>query len=217
VRSDAQLKRDVEDELEWDPAVDAAHVGVTVEDGVVTLSGHLKTHAEKHAAQQAARRVQGVRALAVELDVRPPHGPPHTDAEIAHAIRESLRWRAQVPADRITVKVEKGWVTLTGTVDWHHQRHEAERSVRGLAGVVGVTDLLALAPRAVPADVALRIQEALLRQARREAKRIDVTVEGSTVTLRGEVHSLAERVAAHGAAWSAPGITRVVDDLRVRG
>lgn len=215
MKSDAQLKKDVEAELDWDASVDATHVGVAVKDGVVTLSGHLDTYAEKIAAERAAQRVEGVKALAVELDVKLAPGHRRSDAEIAAAAESALKWSTLVPEDRITVRVERGWVTLSGEVDWDYQRNHAAKAVRPLTGVVGVTNQIALKPQVTPANITHRIQSALQRQAEREAQHIEVIVSGHTVTLKGQVHSWAERNAAQGAAWSAPGITSVINQLRV--
>jgi osmotically-inducible protein OsmY len=215
MKTDAQLKKDVLAELEWDAAVDAAHVGVTVKDGVVTLAGHLDSFAEKYATERAVQRVSGVKGVALELDVRPASGAKRTDADIAAAVESALRWHALVPEDRIRVVVEKGWVTLSGEVDWDFQRTHALKAVRPLTGVVGVSNEIGVKPQVTPANVTARIQAALERQAEREARNIEVIVSGHTVTLKGQVHSWAERTAAQGAAWSAPGITQVVNQLRV--
>jgi osmotically-inducible protein OsmY len=214
-KSDSQLKKDVESELEWDAVVKANNIGVAAKDGVVTLTGHLDSYAEKYAAERAAQRVQGVKGLAVELDVRLGANAKRTDADLASAAESALRWHALVPEDRIKVMVEKGWVTLSGEVDWEYQRNYAMKAVRPLTGVLGVTNSMSVKPLVTPANIKNRIQGALERQADREAKNIEVVVSGHSVTLKGQVHSWAERTAAQGAAWSAPGITSVINDLRV--
>jgi osmotically-inducible protein OsmY len=214
-KSDSQLKKDVESELEWDPVVKANNIGVAAKDGVVTLTGHLDSYAEKYAAERAVQRVQGVKGLAVELDVRLGAGAKRTDADLAIAAESALRWHALVPEDRVKVMVEKGWVTLSGEVDWEYQRNYAMKAVRPLTGVLGVTNSMTVKPLVTPANIKNRIQGALERQADREAKNIEVVVSGHTVTLKGQVHSWAERTAAQGAAWSAPGITSVINELRV--
>jgi osmotically-inducible protein OsmY len=216
MKSDAQLKQDVLQELDWEPAINAAHVGVMVNDGVVTLTGHLDTFAEKHAIERVVQRVQGVKAIAIELDVKLAPGHRRSDAEIAEAAEAALAWHALVPDEQIHLKVENGWVTLSGQVDWQFQRVAAEKAVRPLTGVVGVSNAIALKPQTTPADVSQRIREALLRHAEREARHIDVLVDGAVVTLRGQVDSWHERSAVGGAAWSVPGVTRVVNDLLVR-
>lgn len=214
-KSDSQLKKDVESELEWDAVVQANNIGVATKDGVVTLTGHLDSYAEKYAAERAVQRVQGVKGLAVELDVRLGANAKRTDADLASAAESALRWHALVPEDRVKVMVEKGWVTLSGEVDWEYQRNYAMKAVRPLTGVLGVTNSMSVKPLVTPANIKNRIQGALERQADREAKNIEVVVSGHTVTLKGQVHSWAERTAAQGAAWSAPGITSVVNELRV--
>ena len=215
MKSDAQLKHDIVNELEWDPALDAAHVGVAVNDGVVVLSGHLNSFAAKHAVERAVQRVAGVRAIAIELDVTLEPHHQRGDADVAAAIETAFKWHAQIPEDRIQVKVEKGWVTLTGEVDWDYQRHNAERVVRPLTGVVGVVNDIALRQRSAPEYVARRIREALSRYADEEWRQIEVQVDASTAILRGTVNSWAERSAVQAAAWSAPGITRVVNELKI--
>ncbi|WP_372526309.1 BON domain-containing protein [Piscinibacter sp.] len=216
MKTDAQLKKDVSAELEWDPSINASQVGVAVKDGVVTLTGHLDTFAEKHAIERAAQRVRGVKAVAVELDVKLEPGHKRSDSEIAAAAEAALAWHALVPADRMQVRVEKGWVTLQGEVDWDYQRRQAEKAVRPLVGVVGVSNAIALKTGSTPADVTQRIRDALTRHAEHEAKHIEVIVDGATVTLRGDVDSWGERAAASGAAWSARGVSSVVNELKVK-
>jgi len=217
MKTDAQLKMDITSELEWDPSINATNVGVAVKEGVVTLSGHLDTYAEKHAIERAVQRVEGVQALAVELDVKLDPGHKRSDSDIAAAAESALQWHALVPEDRVRVKVEKGWVTLTGEVDWEFQRASAEKAVRALTGVVGLSNGITLKVKTTPANISTRIRDALARQAEREAKDIEVSVSGPVVTLSGKVHSWVERTAAQGAAWSAPGVTQVVNRLRVEG
>lgn len=215
MKTDAQLKQDVLAELEWEPGINAANIGVAVKDGVVTLLGHVDSYAEKEAVEHAVQRVAGVHAVAIELDVALPAAQRRSDAEIAEAAQSALRWHAAVPEETVRVAVERGWLTLTGEVDRAGQRDAAYAAVRNLVGVVGVSNRIGIKPRALPADVAERIRSALQRQAEREAKAIEVTVMGSAVTLTGTVHSWHERTAAQGAAWSAPGVTAVVNRLRV--
>jgi osmotically-inducible protein OsmY len=210
MKSDAQRKKDVQAELEWDASVNAANVGVAVKEGAVTLTGHLDTFADRYQIERAALRV-----LAVELDVKLAANHLRSESEIAQAVESALQWHALIPADRIRFKVEKGWVTLSGEVDWDLQRRNTEKAVRNLVGVTGVTNTITLKALTSPAKVTARIRDALKRQAEREANAIQVDVIDSTATLRGQVHAWSERVAAQGAAFSAPGITRVVNELRV--
>jgi osmotically-inducible protein OsmY len=216
MKTDAQLKKDVTAELEWDPSINASHVGVAANDGVVTLTGHLETFAEKYAIERAVQRVQGVKAIAVELDVKLEPGHKRSDSEIAQAAESALKWHSLVPTDRIQVKIEKGWVTLKGEVDWDYQRQNAEKAVRSLTGVVGISNAITLKARATPDNVATRIRDALTRHAEHEAKHIEVVVNGSVVTLYGTVDSWAERSAAFGAAWSAPGVSSVLNEIKVK-
>lgn len=215
MKTDSEIKKDVLSELLWDPLISETKVGVTVTEGVVTLTGHLDTYAEKVAAKRAAERVSGVKAMALEIEVIPSGVHQRSDTEIALAIEHALSWNTSVPQDRVKVAVEKGWVTLKGGLDWNFQRRAVERMVRPLKGVVGITDNIQLKALPVPLKLQERIQDALTRQAMREARRIEVSVEGSEVTLRGHVHSWAERNAAEGASWSAPGVTRVNNQLLV--
>lgn len=217
MKTDSDLKKDVLTELVWDPLIPEARVGVSVNDGVVTLTGHLDTYAEKVAAKRAVERVSGVKAIAMELDVIPVGVHQRSDTEIATAVQHALSWNTSVPQDQVKVSVEKGWVTLSGELDWNFQRRAVERMIRPLKGVVGITDNIRLKVLPVPANLSSRIEDALTRQAVREAKRIEISMDGSVVTLRGHVHSWAERSAAEGVIWSAPGVSRVNNQLTVEG
>lgn len=215
MKSDIQLRDDVQAELNWTPEVKTSDVGVIARDGVVTLTGHLASHAEKYAIERAVQRVHGVKAVAVELTVKLPFDNQRTDADIAMAAERALEWNALVPHDKIRPMVEKGWLTLMGDVEWEFQRSAAERAVRDLMGVTGVSNMVKVTPKVSPANVEKNIQDALSRQATREAKHVSIAVDGSQVTLRGTVHSWAERDAVQGAAWSSPGVSVVVNDLLV--
>lgn len=215
MKTDAQLKADIERELEWDTSINSSNVGVAVNRGIVTLSGHLDTYAEKYAIERAVQRVEGVQAVAIELDVKLAPDHKRSDSEIAQAIETAFKWHVFVPGDRVRVKVERGWVTLSGEVDWEYQRSASEKTVRPVTGVVGVTNQITLKAQIPPVDIRNRITEALKRHAEREAKNVEVSVNGSVVTLRGKVDSWPDRMAAQGATWSAPGITQVVNELRV--
>ncbi len=217
MKSDLELKDDVLSELAWDPAVHAQALAVSVKDGVVALSGHLGTFAEKRAVEKAVRRVAGVRGLALDLDVQ--LAPEHRrgDSDIARAALAALQWHAWVPHERLHVKVEDGWVTLSGQVDWHFQLASAEQCIRPLLGVRGITNKITLKPRVDEHDVSQQIVGALTRHARREASGIDVAVHGGVVTLEGAVDSLPEHDAALAAAAATRGVSRVVDHLSVVG
>jgi osmotically-inducible protein OsmY len=215
MKTDTQLRNDIQAELAWAPEVKTSDVGVIVKEGVVTLTGHLASHAEKYAVERAVQRVHGVKALAVELTVKLPFDNQRTDADIAMAVECALDWNALVPDDKIQPLVENGWITLAGEVEWGYQRSAAESAVRDLMGVTGVSNLVKVKPKVSPADVEKKIHDALSRQADREAHRLAITVDGSQVTLRGTVHSWTERDAVQGAAWATPGVTVVVNDLLV--
>ena len=216
MKTDAQLQRDVQLELSWDPIVKSTDIGVIVKDGVVTLTGALTSYAEKHAIEQAVQRVHGVKAVAVDMHVHLVPALERGDADIALAARRALDWSVLVPDAQVQITVEKGWLTLTGDVAWAYEREAAERCVRDLIGVVHVNNLIAVKPSVQPDGVAKGIHDALERQAEREAKHIQVVVDGSFVTLKGKVRSNAERTAAQGAALPAPGVTAVVNELIVQ-
>lgn len=215
MKTDMQLKDDILAELKWAPDVNETDVGVIVKDGVVTLTGHLSSYAEKFAAERAVERVSGVRALAEEISVKLPSSSQRTDAEIAAAAQQALAWNTMVPKESVHVKVEQGRVTLTGQVEWEYQRSAAFAAVHNLFGVVGVANGVTVKPRVTMSSVEKSIHDALARQADREAKGIEVSVSGTQVTLRGKVRSWAERQAAQGAAWSAPGVGSVINALTV--
>jgi osmotically-inducible protein OsmY len=215
VKTDLELKRDVEAELAWDPAVQSTAIGVSAKDGVVTLTGHIETYAEKYAAEKALRRVTGVKAIALELDVRLSPEHKRSDTDIATAAEQALRWNTSLPVDKVRITVDKGWVTLQGEVEWDYQRRSVERAIRPLMGVVGLSNDITLKPRVTQAGVQQRIADALKRQVEREVSRMQISVEGSTVTLRGTVNSWHERDAAAGTAWSAPGVTAVINNLAI--
>lgn len=217
---DATLQALVMEELEWDPSLDAAHIGVTARHGVITLSGFVDNYAAKAAAERAASRVQGVTAIAEEIEVRLPNDLRHADDEIAERAVRILAWDVHVPRDRIHVKVEHGVVTLSGDVNFQFQRAAAETAVRRLGGVRGVVNLIGVIPAAgsttAPDLVQQKIENALRRNAEVEASRIGVSMEGNKVTLRGQVRTWFERSVAEHAAWAAPGVTEVRNELRVQ-
>jgi osmotically-inducible protein OsmY len=211
---DAILKQDVEDELAWRPEINSAHIGVAAENGVVTLSGHVSTFSEKRAAEEAVKHVSGVRGVAENLEVRTGELSGKDD-EIARRALNSLAWDTLVPSRGITVSVEGGWVTLSGEAPWQFQRKAAENAVRKLYGVVGVLNNIVLKQQPQPADVKQRIENALRRSAELDSDAIKVSVTGGTVTLDGTVDSWLARDQAEDAAWAAPGVAEVRDNLRV--
>lgn len=213
--TDTELRQDVLDELEYEPSIDAANIGVAVEDGTVTLTGHVRTYAEKREAENIVKRVKGVRAIAEEIEVRPLGSHMTADDEIAKRAVNSLTWNASVPSDKIQVKVEGGHITLSGKVNWFYQKSAAEKAVQTITGVKGVTNLVEIKPAVSPGDVRQRIENALKRDAELEAKRIQVQVADSKVTLEGRVRNWAEREAAERAAWAAPGVAQVVDHIKI--
>ena len=215
MKTDVELKKDVTAELAWDPAVKATAIGVAVKDGVVTLSGHLETFADKHAAERALHRVAGVKAIALELDVKLSSDHHRSDTDIAAGAGEALKWNTLVPQESVRLTVDHGWVTLQGDVEWDYQRRSVEKAIRPMMGVVGINNEIRLRVTPKVTDLSGKIEQALTRQALREAKHIEVSVDGTTVKLSGTVHSWQERNAAQGVAWSAPGVNTVINDLRV--
>lgn len=215
---DKGLRQAVIDELDFEPSVAAAHLGVSAEKGIVTLTGHVASYAEKVAAERAAQRVRGVHAIAQEITVRYLEDKKISDDEIAQRANQIVAWHAAIPAGAVRVKVQDGWVTLTGAVDWQYQRGYAESAVRKLSGVIAVTNSIALRTSSVAhaSDVENRIKDALRRNADLESQAIRVSVkDGSTVTLEGNVHAWNERWLAERAAWSVPGVTTVEDRIMI--
>jgi len=213
---DIELRQYVIDELEFEPSLNAAEIGVAVDAGVVTLSGHVPCYAHKLAAEKAAWRVKGVKAVAQEIQVRFPEDKKHNDDEIARRAVDILGWDSMLPREAIRVKVQDGWVTLAGELDWNYQRDIAENDVYRLGGVKGVHNTIQIRRHADPVDVKTKITEALKRHAEVEADHVDVSVRGTgTVCLTGEVGSAVERRAAVNAAWRVQGVQAVVDGLRI--
>ena len=212
---DTHLQLSVLAELEWEPSVTAAHIGVAADAGVITLTGRVESYAQKHAAEAAARRVKGVLAVAEELEVQVPFDRKRGDEEIAAAIVDRLAWDVSVPHDAVQVRVENGWVTLTGEADWQYQREAAEQDVRRLHGVVGVSNQISLKPRVSTANISNDISCALNRSYFPDLDAITVTAEGGRVRLTGNVHSWHARQVAAATAWGAPGAIDVENLLAV--
>jgi len=217
MRTDSELQTAVQEELSFEPSIVATDIGVTVKNGIVTLVGTVPNLISKWAAERAAERVAGVRALAKDLTVRLPTESHRSDADIAEAALHVLLWDVHVPEKKLTVEVESGFVTLKGTVDWNFQRDAAEENVRRLTGVRGVNNLIIIQPGITAKAVRTKIESALQRRAVKDARKISVDVQGGKVTLRGEVHCWAEREDAELAAWAAEGVWQVDDELRVQG
>lgn len=211
---DKTLRLDIIDELDFEPSIESAGIAVAVVDGVVTLSGHVSSYAEKLAAERTVSRVKGVKAIAMELEVRLAGGPKTSDEEVAKRCLDVLKWNVWT-SETMKVKVEHGWVTLSGSVDWAYQRQAAERAVNRLSGVRGVSNLIAIKPALNSSDIRQKIEKAFLRNAELEADRITVRADQGKVTLEGQVKTWHERQIAEQAAWAAPGVTSVEDRIRV--
>jgi len=216
MKTDTQLRHDVEAQLDWDPRFDSTGIGVAVKNGVVALSGHVGSYADRWAAQDAAQSVAGVKAIANELMVSLGSDAQRSDPELAEAVLHALNATVSIPSAGIQVVVHDGWVTLSGQVNFWYQREAAERTVTHLRGVKGLANELTIKPQASVADVKAKIEDAFRRHASLDAKRIRVQTADGTVTLEGEVDSWQERQHAEAAAWAAPGVSVVKDHLSVR-
>jgi osmotically-inducible protein OsmY len=215
MKTDAELKKDVEAELNFEPAVDARHIGVIVKNSVVTLAGHVGSYTERWRAEEAAKRVYGVAAIANELDVKLPGTSERTDEELAAACAAALKGTYSLPADKVKAVVRSGFVELVGEVEWHYQKTAAELAIRDITGIRGVTNNITVKPRVSPTDVKQKIEDALKRSAELDARRISVETRDGTVTLRGNVRAWVEKEEAEQAAWAAPGVTAVQNEIRI--
>lgn len=215
LRSDADIQTEVLAELKWEPRVQAPEIGVAVKDGVVMLTGWVDSYTKRWAAEDAAHRVRGVKAVANDIEVRLGTGGERPDTEIAAAAARALEWDALLVPERIDVTVSKGWITLRGTVDWHYKKQEAERAVRNLPGVKGVSNLIDVKSKMQPAEIKKQVEQALVRTAQTDAEHISVEVNDGKVTLKGTVRAWVERQEAERAAWRAPGVVSVDNRITV--
>jgi osmotically-inducible protein OsmY len=215
MKTDSELQKDVMAELKWVPSIDAAEIGVAVKDGVVTLSGNVDNYKEKWDAERAAERVFGVAAVAEEIKVRLPGSSSRTDEEIARAAADALKWNMQVPHDRIKVQVQNGWLTLKGEAEWQYQKDAAGDAVRNLMGLLSVSNEITVKPTVQAVDVKSKIERALQRNALLDARRISVEAESNKVILNGNVRTWIEREQAQWAAWAAPGVSEVQNNIRI--
>lgn len=216
MKTDALIQKDVMEELKWDPSINHEHIGVSVSDGIVTLSGAVPSFIEKYNADKAAQRVLGVKAIVEKIEVKLPGSLIRDDHELAKAIVDQFQWSALIPShNKIMAKVSNGWVTLSGEVVWEYQRKAAEKLVRALNGVKFITNNIILKPKLEASDLKEKIEKALMRATERESRQIDVNVHGRHVTLSGMVRSFAEMKAVEGAAWGAPGVNEVLNNLKV--
>ena len=215
MRTDDDIKRDVELELEWEPDIDPKNIAVKVSDGVVTLTGFVPSYSDKYEAERVAKRLRGVKAVANDIEVKLATGSERPDPDIARDAVDKLKRDLPYSSQNIKVTVRQAWITLEGDVDWDFQRRSAEAAVRNVKGVKGVINLIHIKERVSTSDVKQKIEEALKRSAEIDANRITVVADGSTVTLRGRVRSWAEKEEAEKAAWRAPGVFEVKNEIQV--
>jgi len=215
MKTDMQLQQDVIEELKWDQSLDATKIGVEVSGGVVTLAGHVDSYSQKWHAESAVQRVSGVKALAVEIDVSLPGSSQRTDADIARSVENVLQWSAYLPADRVSVMVEAGWITLSGEVDWEYQKLAAVNAVSQLMGVKGIRDQIGLRPAVSSHSIKSEIEAALNRRSKANAHNVKVEVHDANVTLPGSVDNWSERELARRTAWGTPGVHKVLNNISI--
>lgn len=217
MKTDVQIREDVLDELMWEPMLRPSEIGVAVKDGIVTLSGYVNDYSKKLAAEKAVKRVKGVKAVAEDIQVRLPFEMQKDDEEIAVEVVNALKWNTNIPDEKISVKVDNGWVTLDGELEWQYQRDAALSAVRDLVGINGVINLLKLKPVLSASIIKNNIRKALERNADLEADKINIDASDSTVTINGKVHSWSEKSEAERAIWAIPGVTKVINHLEING